>query len=86
MIKSHLYTNKAETFLYPDRDETAHPICTLQAGIWLGELERIEGWIRVLGIEGEGWVKATDVEYRSPFNLHVHWTPGKPITYKSTAA
>jgi len=85
MIQSHLYTNKAETGLYPDRIETEDPICVLSQGIWLGELEREDGWIHVLGIQGDGWVKAEDVETRSPFNLHVHWTPGKPIQYVSAA-
>ncbi len=86
MIQSHLYTNKEGTGLYPERIETANPICVLSQGIWLGELERKDGWIHVLGIQGEGWVRAEDVETRSPFNLHVQWTPGKPIEYVNTAA
>ena len=86
MIQSHLYTNKKETGFYPGKGETLDPICVLGQGIWLGELERLDGWVHVLSIQGDGWVKAEDVEPRSPFNLHVHWTPGKPIEYVSTAA
>ena len=86
MIQSHLYTNKEETRLYPDRNESGEPVCVLGQNIWLGELERLEDWVHVLGIQGEGWVKAADVGTRSPFSLHVHWSPGKPIEYVSTAA
>ncbi len=85
MIQSHLYTNKKETGLYQEKGEI-EPMCILNQGIWLGELDRVDGWVHVLGIQGDGWVKAEDVETRSPFNLHVHWTPGKPIEYVSTAA
>jgi hypothetical protein len=86
MIQSHLYTNKKETSLYSDKRMTADLICILGKGMWLGEIEREDGWIHVLGIQGDGWVKTEDVETRSPFNLHVHWTPGQPIEYVSTAA
>lgn len=86
MIQSHLYTNKRETRLYPERNETKEPVCILHQDVWLGELERQDDWIHVLGIHGDGWVKAEDVGARSPFSLHVHWTPGKPIEYVSSAA
>ena len=86
MIQSHLYTYKEVTNLYPERGEAANPMLILSKGMWLGELERLDGWVHVLGIQGDGWVKAEDVETRSPFNLHVHWSPGKPIEYVSTAA
>ena len=86
MIQSHLYTNKAETRLYADHNENGTPLSILGQGIWLGELERQDDWIHVLAIQGEGWVKAENVETRSPFNLHVQWIPGKPIEYVSSAA
>ncbi|HZV68142.1 MAG TPA: hypothetical protein VFG10_01310 [Saprospiraceae bacterium] len=86
MIQSHLYTNKNATGLYHDRGESAAPVCVLGQGTWLGELERSGHWIHVISIQGEGWVRAEDTESRSPFNLHVQWTPGKPIEYVSSAA
>ncbi len=86
MIQSHLYTRKNETGLYSALEEGSTPLCVLAQGTWLGELDRANDWIHVVGIQGEGWVKAEDVETRSPFNLHVRWTPGKPIEYVSTAA
>ncbi len=86
MIQSHLYTNKKKTGLFAEPGESVNPFCLLEQGTWLGELNRKDGWIHVLGIMGDGWVSVEDVERRSPFNLHVHWTPGKPIEYVSTAA
>lgn len=85
MIQSHLYTNKAETAFYSERGGEDSPVCFLVQGTWLGELERTDGWIHVIGIQGEGWVKAENVETRSPFNLHVQWIPGKPIEYVNAA-
>ncbi len=86
MIQSHLYTNKKETGLFAEPGATINPICFLDKGTWLGELDRADGWIQVVGIRGDGWVRIENVEARSPFNLHVQWTPGKPIEYVSTAA
>ena len=86
MIQSHLYTNKEGTRLFPSKGEKSEPICSLGKGVWLGEVERLDGWIHVLGIQGEGWVQVEDVETRSPFTLHVQWTPGHPIEYVSSAA
>ena len=85
MIQSHLYTNQVETAFYPDREGKVAPLCLLSHGTWLGELERMDGWVHVIGIQGEGWVKAENVETRSPFNLHVQWIPGKPIEYVNAA-
>jgi hypothetical protein len=45
----------------------------------------MDGWVHVIGIQGEGWVKAENVETKSPFNLHVQWIPGKPIEYVNAA-
>jgi hypothetical protein len=86
MIQSHLYTNKKETGLFAEVGASGKPVCFLDQGIWLGELDRKDDWIHVIGIQGDGWVRVEDVETRSPFNLHIHWTPGKPIEYVSTAA
>ncbi|MEO6132842.1 MAG: hypothetical protein ABIQ02_13415 [Saprospiraceae bacterium] len=86
MIHKHLYTHTKETGLYPDGGESVQPVCVLSQGTWLGEIERANGWIHVISIQGEGWVKKEDVETRSPFNLHARFSPGKPIEYVSTAA
>ncbi|MEO5906694.1 MAG: hypothetical protein ABIQ11_08210 [Saprospiraceae bacterium] len=85
MIQSHLYTNKPQTILYTDRSVTSSSVCVLNQGNWVGVLEAGDDWFRVLSIKGEGWVRAEDVEERSPFNLHVQWTPGQPIQYVSAA-
>lgn len=85
MIQSHLYTNKKETGLYPIRGESDNPVCLLNLGTWLGELDRVDEWIHVVGIRGDGWVKAEDVSSIAPFNLHAQWT-GKTVEYVSSAA
>ena len=84
MIQSHLYAKKAQTPLYTKRDGN-ELVCLLGSGNWVGVLENEEGWFHVLTIQGDGWVRIEDVEERSPFNLHVHWVPGKPIEYISAA-
>lgn len=84
MIQSHLYANKTETPLFAERGVNEQ-IAVLGIGNWVGVLDITEDWYHVLTIKGEGWVKKEDVEARSPFNLHVHWVPGKPIEYVSAA-
>jgi len=84
VIKSHRYAKKSDTPLYADRVAN-EPMSLLGLGNWVGVLEDLDGWYHVLCIQGEGWVKMEDVEARSPFNLHVHWEPGKPIEYVSAA-
>ncbi len=86
MIQSHLYTNQKETGLFSEPGAMVNVLCYLDQGTWLGELDRKDGWVHVIGIRGDGWVRVSDVETRSPFNLHIHFTPGKPIEYVSTAA
>ncbi len=85
MIQSHLYAKKAETPLFSKRGDSNEILCLLGIGNWVGVLENEEGWYHVLTIQGDGWVRAEDVEERSPFNLHVRWEPGKPIEYVSAA-
>jgi hypothetical protein len=81
MIQSHRYTRNADTSLYSDKIESSNIINRLSKGDWVGVLEKIDGWFRVLCIQGEGWVRSDDVEERSPFNLHVQWTPEGVIKY-----
>lgn len=83
-IQSHLYARKAETPVFAVPFQDGKPECILQQGNWLGVLERKEGWIRVIGIHCEGWVRAEDVEERPPFSLHIQWSPGNPIAYISS--
>lgn len=85
MIHSHLYTNKLDTPLYAEANGNSEPICLLGLNNWVGVLEKQDGWYRVLSIQSEGWIRHEDVEERSPFNLHIHWEPGKPIEYVSAA-
>ncbi len=84
MIQSHLYANKPETPLFAERGINER-IDVLASGNWVGVLAELDGWYNVLTILGEGWVKKEDVEARAPFNLHVHWEPGKPIQYVCAA-
>ena len=85
MIQSHLYAKKAETPLFANRGDLENIICALGAGDWAGVLEESDGWLHVLTIQGDGWVRSEDVVQRSPFNLHIRWEPGKPIEYVSAA-
>ena len=85
MIQSHRYTNKTETSLYANPLDSSTVVAQLGQGNWLGVFELRDGWYRVLTIQGEGWIKTQDAEERSPFNLHIQWSPGSPISYVSAA-
>ena len=85
MIHSHLYTNKLETPLFADANNTGKPKCILGLNNWVGVLEQKDGWYHVLTVQCEGWIQVENVEARSPFNLHVKWELGKPIQYVCAA-
>ncbi len=85
MIQSHRYTNKTGACLYANPLEDATILAQLDQGNWLGIFELRDGWYRVLTIQGEGWIKSQDAEERSPFNLHIQWSPGTLISYVCAA-
>ncbi len=81
MIQSHLYARKSETPVYVAPLEDGMPVQILHRGDWVGELAREPDWIRVIGVDCDGWVREEDLEERPPFQLHAIWTAGKPIEY-----
>lgn len=81
MIQSHLYARKSETPVYIAPVEDGMPTHILHPGDWVGELAREADWIRVIGVECDGWVRSEDLEERPPFQLHAYWTAGKTIEY-----
>ncbi|MDZ4746899.1 MAG: hypothetical protein SH808_00305 [Saprospiraceae bacterium] len=81
MIHSHLYASKSETPVYVAPLEDGMPLHLLHRGDWVGELTREADWVRIVGVECDGWVRAEDLESRPPFQLHAYWTDGKPIEY-----
>ena len=85
MIKEHVYAKKSDTRLYEEPVEEKAAFL-LSKGDWLGILSRKDKWLHVLSSQGEGWVRQEDVEKRSPFLLHISWSPGKPIQYISASA
>ena len=80
-IQSHLIASKAHTAVYSQPIEGAKSVTTVAKGSWLGEIERQGEWIHVIGIDFEGWVMKADAEELPPMQLHVVWSPGKPISY-----
>ncbi len=83
MIHDHLYAGKAETPVFGFPKDDGNPVYILHQGNWIGVLKRESGWIHVISIAGEGWVKSEDVEERPPFSLHILWSPGNPVSYVS---
>ncbi len=81
MIHSHLYTRKTETLVYAGPAEDGMPMHILHPGVWVGELAREAEWIRIIGVDCDGWVRAEDLEERPPFQLHAYWTARTPIEY-----
>jgi|GEM_PF-1405963 len=81
MIQSHLIASKTLTPVYSQPVDDGAPIAEVAKGSWLGLIERQDEWIHVIGIDCEGWVMMADVEELPPMQLHVVWSPGKPISY-----
>ena len=81
MIRTHLIATQSPTRIYEAPDLKAQTISTVPKDSWLGELERQDDWIKVIGIDFEGWVRKSDVEVLSSMGLHAIWRPGKPIAY-----
>jgi hypothetical protein len=81
MIHSHLIANQPETPVY-SQPADSQPASRIPKGSWLGVVERMGEWIRVIGTNFEGWVKNADVKSLPPMKLKVVWSPGKPIEYK----
>jgi len=81
MIQSHLIASHTGTLVYQDSSTDEMPVAVVEKGSWLGVVERRGDWIRIVGIECEGWVMASDVEELPPMGLRAVWTPGKPIEY-----
>ena len=85
MIHSHLYTRNTETPVYVAPAEDAMTMHILHPGVWVGELAREAEWIRIIGVDCDGWVRAEDLEERPPFQLHAYWTAGNTIEYINAA-
>jgi len=84
MIRSHLYVRKTETQVFDAPSDQGKPLYILDHGNWAGEVGRQGDWIQILGIDGAGWVRADDMEYVPPFQLHVHLTGNNQIKYISS--
>jgi len=81
MIHTHLIAGKTATPVYHQPTQDGVPVTSVSKGSWLGVIEKHLDWIKVIGIEIEGWVRKTDVEELPPMKLHAIWKPGKPIEY-----
>lgn len=81
MIQAHLYTRNTGTCIFNRPADDSTPLIKMQMGNWLGVLEYMDEWIRVLTIAGEGWVKAEETEKRPHFQLHARWNKGGTPEY-----
>ena len=81
MIQSHLYARKNGTLVYADPFEDGRPLHELKPGDWTGVIEYRDSWIRVIGVDCDGWVKEENLERRPPLQLHACWTDGSFISY-----
>jgi hypothetical protein len=81
MIRSHLIATKALTTIFKSPAGEAATTCNIQRGSWLGVIDRIGDWIHVISTTCEGWVRKEDVAELNPMDLHIQYSPGKPIEY-----
>jgi len=81
MIQSHLYARKNGTLVHADPVEDGTPVHVLKHGDWTGVIECRGSWIRVIGVDCDGWVREEDLERRPPLQLHACWTDGSVISY-----
>ncbi len=81
MIHSHLYVKHANTPVYDSPDVMGSPVGNLERGNWVGVLETMGDWVRVIGVHCIGWVKTIELESRPPFDLHIHQNNSHTIEY-----
>ncbi|HEX5111652.1 MAG TPA: hypothetical protein VFV79_02315 [Saprospiraceae bacterium] len=82
MIHTHLIASHSPTTIYTEASEQSPPVTEVAEGSWLGVVESVGAWIKVISIDCEGWVKRSDTESVPPMGLHAVWRPGKPIEYR----
>lgn len=81
MIRSHLIATKALTSIFNTPTGDTSSTCNIQRGSWMGVKDRLGDWIHVITTTCEGWVRREDVEELNPMDLHIRYSPGKPIEY-----
>lgn len=85
MIHAHVIAKSPATPMYQAPDMSSGSTCSVIQGAWLGVLEDIGEWIHVISSHCEGWVKKDQVTNLSPMQLHIMYSPGKPIEYIAVA-
>ena len=81
MIQSHLYVKRSKSPVYNLPEDTGSPSSFLDRGNWVGVLERLGDWVRVVGVHCIGWIKISELESRPPFDLHIHQINPQSIEY-----
>jgi len=81
MVQTHLYARNAETPVFGSPFEGALPITLLHKGSWMGMLEDNGKWVRVITINGEGWVEREYTEERTPGELHILLMEDQTVEY-----
>lgn len=72
MIHFHLYARLDDTPVFSAPDDGLRPICSVRKGCWFGVTDRQGEWVRVITVKCQGWVKASEMESKSPLDLHAH--------------
>ncbi len=84
MIKSHLYVKFADAPVFERPEESPVPKQRLSRGNWVGVIERVGDWVKVVGVYFTGWVKAEQLESRPPLDLHIEQSETQSIQYINT--
>ena len=86
MIRNHLYVKSSNTAVFPIPAESSLPSRLLSKGNWVGVVEKVGEWVRVVGVYFTGWIKADQLESRPPFDLHIEQDASKPVAYINSIA
>lgn len=84
MIKSHLYVKYADAPVFKQPEESSAPQRRLRRGNWVGVIENVGDWVKVVGVYFTGWVRAEQLEAKPPFDLHIHQSETEATQYINT--
>ena len=69
-VMNHRYA-KGPTIQLMDRPEGSSVLAFLDQGTWIGVMEQVGEWLRVITTEGYGWIKADKTFSTDDYKIRV---------------
>lgn len=79
-VNTHRYASE-ENIKLMERPDSMNPIARLTQGTWIGVMEQVGEWLRVITSEGYGWIKAEQTLHGDGYQLRVLPGINGKITY-----